>query len=90
MKEKLENKIIGFKKISDTKILFIFNDKTKRVFDIERMFNDDIPQGQQYRWKQLLKNNRLFDNLYISMGEPVWEGWTELINDEIYKYTYEI
>lgn len=79
--------IKDYKKLDNQTIIFIFVDGTMRTFCINRMFMDDIPKNQQYRWKKMFDNGLFFSNLYISQGEPVWKGWVELIDDEVIKYT---
>ncbi len=81
--------IVEYKKINEKKVLFIFDNGDRRSFCIDRMLMDDIPQAQQYRWKKMFENGLFYSNLYISQGEPVWEGWVELIDDEVIKYTEE-
>lgn len=81
--------LIKFEQLSNKELKFIFDDDSIRIFSIDRMFQDDIPINQQYRWKKMFEKGLLYKNLYISQGEPVWKGWVELLDNEVLKYTEE-
>lgn len=61
------------------------NDGTKRKFDINRMFNDDIPYGMMKTWECMFKAGE-FKNAYVLTGDIVWPGRCEILSSEIENY----
>ena len=61
------------------------NDLTKRKFDINRMFNDDIPYGMMKTWECMFKAGE-FKDAYILTGDIVWPGRCEILSSEIDNY----
>ena len=74
------------KKITDKEIRIYF-DNTSRIFNITRMFYDDIENNN--RWRNLYESGKFLTNIDISGNDLVWAGWCEIFNEDIIKYTYE-
>lgn len=72
--------------ISKTELKIFFDD-TYRIFNITRMFYDDIENKN--RWINLFNSGKLFSSIDISGNDLVWVGWCEIFNEDILKYTYK-
>jgi len=61
------------------------NDGKYRKFNVERMFENDIPLGMQRTWKCMIDANE-FKKAYILTGDIVWPGRCEILSSDISRY----
>lgn len=61
------------------------SDNKNRKFNVNRMFEKDIPIGMQKTWKCMILANE-FEDVYLLIGDIVWPGRCEILSCEINKY----
>ena len=87
MKEKENDIIITATPLSGNIIKLYYASGIIKILDIYDIFEDNtLSESYKYRWQAMYDSGN-FNTVEVFMGDIVWQGWCQLLNDEIKKYS---